>query len=218
MYNSDMPTRAELPTTAQLIRSTVIAIFAAVAILLTIVLPSEYGIDPTGVGRALGLAEMGEIKVQLADEAEKDRASDRQKQVPGAAPEVEKRSSLVRSLLAQLVVGPAHAQSSPLIRSDEMTLTLKPGEGAEVKLTMTKGQRVDFDWSVAGGVVNFDMHGDGGGAETSYEKGRAVPAAKGTLEAKFDGAHGWFWRNRGNAAVTITLRTKGGYSAIKRMV
>ena len=34
--------------------------------------PSEYGIDPTGLGGLLGLAEMGEIKSQLAEEAEAD--------------------------------------------------------------------------------------------------------------------------------------------------
>ena len=36
------------------------------ALLVTMVLPAEYGIDPTGVGRVLGLTEMGEIKQQLA--------------------------------------------------------------------------------------------------------------------------------------------------------
>ncbi|MCP6151252.1 hypothetical protein NL425_26250, partial [Klebsiella pneumoniae] len=71
MYNTDMPTRAELPTSAQLLRSTLIAIVAAAAILITIVLPAEYAVDPTGIGRMLGLTEMGEIKAQLAEEAEK---------------------------------------------------------------------------------------------------------------------------------------------------
>jgi len=37
------------------------------------------------------------------------------------------------------------------------------------------------------------------------------------LEAAFDGNHGWFWRNRGQADVTITLRTNGDYADIKQM-
>ncbi len=73
MHNSNKPNLDELPTSAQLIKSTIIAAIAAVVILVTIVLPSEYGIDPTGIGKAVGLAEMGEIKVQLAEEAEADR-------------------------------------------------------------------------------------------------------------------------------------------------
>ena len=76
MYNTDIPTRAELPTSRQLLRSTVIAVVAAAAILVTIVLPAEYAIDPTGIGRALGLTEMGEIKSQLAKEAEADALRD----------------------------------------------------------------------------------------------------------------------------------------------
>ena len=68
-----------------------------------------------------------------------------------------------------------------------MTVTLKPGEGTEVKLMMVKGAKVDFNWAVEGGVVNFDMHGDGSGLQISYEKGRAVPNAEGVLTAGFDG-------------------------------
>ena len=70
MYNTDMPTRAELPSTGQLVRSTLIALATAMVLLVTVILPSEYAIDPTGIGRLLGLTEMGEIKQQLADEAE----------------------------------------------------------------------------------------------------------------------------------------------------
>jgi hypothetical protein len=39
-------------------------------LLVTCVLPAEYGIDPTGVGRVLGLTQMGEVKMMLAEEAE----------------------------------------------------------------------------------------------------------------------------------------------------
>ena len=99
-----------------------------------------------------------------------------------------------------------------------MSVTLKPGEDAEIKLAMTKGARANFTWTAAGGVVNFDMHGDGGGQEKSYQKGRGVPNASGVIEAAFDGYHGWFWRNRGNASVTVTLRAEGNYTEIKRMM
>ena len=73
-----------------------------------------------------------------------------------------------------------------------------------------------FEWVVEGGEVNFDLHGDGSGNEISYEKGRAVAEAAGELTAAFTGNHGWFWRNRGDAAVSVTLRVAGAYSEIKR--
>ncbi len=71
MYNTDLPNRAELPSNKQLLRSTIIAIIVAAVLLVTIVLPAEYGVDPTRVGRVLGLTQMGEIKMTLAEEARK---------------------------------------------------------------------------------------------------------------------------------------------------
>jgi|TARA_R110001583_G_scaffold145448_1_gene297432 hypothetical protein len=76
MYNTDLPTRAELPSTGKLLRSTLMAAVIAAALLISVVLPAEYAVDPTGAGRLLGLTEMGEIKTQLAEEAELDQAND----------------------------------------------------------------------------------------------------------------------------------------------
>ena len=214
MFNSTPPSGAELPTTRQLLRSTILAILSAAAILATVVLPGEYGIDPTGAGRLLGLTEMGEIKMQLAREA----AADQKKNQNVAPPPADKGSSLAGKVLAALFVSPAQAQTAPAERSDEVTITLTPGQGAEIKLAMTKGARAEFVWTVAGGVVNYDLHGDGGGQSKSYRKGRAVPRHDGVLTAAFDGNHGWFWRNRGKQNVTVTLRVKGRYASIKRVV
>lgn len=66
--------------------------------------------------------------------------------------------------------------------------------------------------------MNFDTHGDGGGKSVSYEKGRGVASDEGTLEAAFTGNHGWFWRNRTDGDVTLTLRTSGNYADIQRLV
>lgn len=238
MYNTDMPTRAELPTTKQLLRSTAIAAASAVAILVAVVLPSEYGIDPTGIGTALNLTEMGEIKVQLAEEAAADAASDAGAAVvrtapsasfaapanaapavappaPPAPPAPERQSSLL-GIIGGLIVSPAVAQE---MRQDEMTFTLEPGQGIEIKMTMQEGAVANFAWAVSeGGKVNFDTHGDGGGQNISYEKGRGAASDEGQITAAFTGNHGWFWRNRGNAPVSVTLRTNGAYSSIERKV
>ena len=72
MYNSDTPLQAELPSSQKLIKSTILAAISAVVLLFTVVLPAEYGIDPTGVGKLLRLTEMGQVKQQLADEAAAD--------------------------------------------------------------------------------------------------------------------------------------------------
>ena len=219
MFNSETPSRAELPTSAQLLRSTIIAIVAAAAILVTVVLPAEYGIDPTGIGRALGLAEMGEIKQQLADEAERDKADlgAGSQFFPTQTTERGTSPGLIGRMVAMLFIGPAAAQTAA-VRADEATFTLKPGQGGEIKLVMKKGAKVEFSWSVDGGKVNYDLHGDEGQTFKSYEKGRGSKGENGVLEAAFDGAHGWFWRNRGSSDVTVTLRVDGEYRELKKFL
>jgi hypothetical protein len=112
---------------------------------------------------------------------------------------------------------PAPAAHAPKpVWRDETRVTLQPGEGIEIKLRMNKDAMALFAWAVQGGVVNFDTHGDARGRSISYEKGRGVASDEGELVAAFDGNHGWFWRNRGDAAVTLLLQTGGEYSRIER--
>lgn len=246
MYNTDLPRRADLPTSAQLRRSTWIAGIAAAAILAFVVLPSEYGVDPTGLGRVIGLTEMGEIKMQLAEEAAQDAAAAVADGGPDAAllAEIDRLERMIESLavgtpstaenddsLAASIQGqPAEQGTAPEVQEqeqvaapaskwkDEVSFTLTPGQGAEIKLVMEQGAQAQFYWTANGAVVNYDTHGDGGGESISYEKGRGVAEQKGFLEAAFTGNHGWFWRNRTDADVTVTLRTNGAYSEMKRMM
>ncbi len=209
MHNGNKPNPDDLPTSAQLIRSTILAAIAALVILVTIVLPSEYGIDPTGIGKAVGLTEMGEIKTQLAEEAEADRRLELEKN--GAADD---QSSLGGSIFG-FFISTAYAQTTDPEWTDQYSVTLTPGEGIEVKLVMEKGAEVEFRFAIENGVVNFDMHGDGGGENISYKKGRSVPGDDGVLTAAFTGNHGWFWRNRDRQDVTVTLYVRGDYSELK---
>lgn len=210
MYSNARPINSDLPTSRQLFRSTLIAFVVAIVLLTTVVLPAEYAIDPTGIGRALGLTEMGEIKTQLAEEA----AADALVGAVAAAPPAAGNTS---PAAPQSAAAAPTAATDPTWR-DEMDVLLAPGEGAEIKLVMTAGQRAQFAWVAEGGVVNFDTHGDGGGQAISYEKGRSVPSAEGVLEAAFDGNHGWFWRNRGDAPVRVVIRTAGDYAQMKRVI
>lgn len=214
MYNTDMPTRADLPTSAQLVRSTVIAFFTAAVLLVTVVMPADYGIDPTGIGRALNLMQMGEIKKELAAEAAADDAA----QAAGGAVAATAPAVQAATTAAPVVsAAPAPvASAAAVVWRDETPVTLEPGAGIEIKLTMKEGDKALFDWAVQGGVVNFDTHGESFPRSISYEKGRGVASKQGELVAAFSGKHGWFFRNRGDAPVTVLLRTAGTYSEIDR--
>lgn len=231
MYNSDIPSRAQLPSTVQLNRSTLLAAITAAAILTTVVLPAEYAMDPTGVGRLLGLTEMGEIKQQLAAEAAadaqpiaSDEAVDRviaerevQSSVVATPPEATERTADLPASISTTLATELPATTVSSWR-DEVRITLSPGEGTEWKLIMDEGAVARFAWIAEGGPVNYDTHGDGGGRSISYEKGRGVPEDQGELEAAFDGNHGWFFRNRNDRDITLVLRTGGDYKALKRML
>lgn len=196
MTAPETPPPATAASSTRLLRSTVIALITAIVLLVVAVLPAEYGVDPTGVGRMLGLTEMGELKVALAREAAAEGSPD---VAPAIAPAVTTADTAWRHTTA---------------------VTLLPNEGKEVKLAMATGQRATFEWVVQGGVVNYDTHGDSTDAPNSYHgygKGTGSRGESGDLVAAFDGSHGWFWRNRSRKPVTVMLRTRGEYSDLKRM-
>ncbi len=198
-----MPTNDELPSTGRLIKSTLLAAVSAGVLLVTVVMPAEYGIDPTGIGNALGLKRMGEIKVSLATEAAEDAAKD-VVSVP-----VEEVTPVPEVQLTQ---------ASVAMQSHEMSVTLAPDEGTEIKVAMNKGAKVYYEWWTDGGKANFDVHGDSKVLKInyhSYSKGSAIRKS-GEVIADFDGSHGWFWRNRTKQPLTVTIKTNGEYSSIKR--
>lgn len=186
------------PSAARLLRSTALAAAIAAVVLVLVVLPAAYGLDVTGLGRVLGLTQRGELNMMIA--AEEAAAS----------------ASAGNAATAPAAADPA---PTPTDSVRETTITLAPGEGKEVKLVMQRGAVASYAWSTNGGVVNFLAHGDTVGAPEgvyhTYARGTAVTADSGTIEAVFDGNHGWFWRNRSTDAVTVTLRTRGDYQGIK---
>lgn len=214
MYNSDTPLRAELPSSKQLVRSTILAAISALVLLVAVVLPAEYGIDPTGIGRVLRMTEMGSIKQQLAAEAAADAAA-----TASAAPSQGTGTTLdMASANSTQPPAAAAAAAGPKVEwRDEMPFTLTPGQGTEIKLKMDQGAKAQYSWVVEGGAINFDTHGDAPGKSISYEKGRGVSSDEGVLEASFTGNHGWYWRNRGQSNVKVILRARGDYTDIKRM-
>lgn len=227
MFNSQLPSRDDLPSSESLLKSALVALVAAIVILVTIVLPAEYGIDPTRIGRVLGLTQMGEIKMQLAEEAAADReAATAQAETPApqeaavssaaAIPQDPPVETAVPEEAAAVTVAPTEP-AAPEWR-DTISITLQPGEATEVKLTMRQGEVAIYEWTTDQAGLNSDLHGDNPqDAFISYRQGRNEPGDSGEFAAEFDGAHGWFWRNRSEVAVTVTLRTRGAYSEFNRL-
>jgi hypothetical protein len=188
------PTRSELPSVRQLNKATAFAAATAAILLVTTILPAEYGIDPTGIGSALGLKAMG-----VAKQAEQNAENE----APAA--------DILASTDNASVAGEAPAAN----QNGKVTLTLQPGEGREVKATMKAGEEFEFTWATDKNAVNYDQHGEVFGAAsdeyTSYDKGTKA-SSTGKFRAPFDGTHGWYWRNRTEGPVTITVSATGQFS------
>ena len=135
MFNTHKPSENDLPTSSQLLKSTMVAICVGCALLILFVLPAEYGTDPTGVGELLGLKKMGQIKTRLKQ--------DFQKENDGAKDE----------LMAESETGKEN--------QDVMEFVIAPNEAIEIKLEMKKGSIAKYKWTTKNGGLNYNLHGDG---------------------------------------------------------
>ena len=192
------PTIAASPfetSTRTLTIAVVTALLAALLILILFVLPAERGIDPTGMGSALGLAQM------RGDAAESKKVA-----VPTGASVATVTEPQTKQTISK----------DAALRSDDMTVVLKPHTGAEIKALMRTGDYFVFRWE-ATGPVTMDMHGErpnAGDEFTRYWKEADQTSAQGSFTAPFDGRHGWHWRNRTEKDVTIKVHTAGFYESL----
>jgi hypothetical protein len=177
------------PSGRRLVKATLIALVVAAIVLVTAVLPAEFGIDPLGTGRALGLNEL------FAANA----AADAQAAAPTA--------------VTPGVGGPLFPQLNDY-RVDTRQFTISPGTGMEFKYVLDKGATILYSWK-SSAFVDFDFHTEPEGApqgtSDSFEKGEAAQK-RGAYTAPYDGIHGWYWENPSNRDVTVTLTTAGFYS------
>lgn len=211
------------PTTSQLVKATLAGAVAAGLILITTVLPAEYGIDPTGIGGKLGLGVLA-TDHDAGHDAESSSPAPIADPAPSAAQAAPTASSAtdesqIKSKAAE-AFGANAGQSfdtdavslrTGTYRSDTLSLTLEPGKGAEVKAMLKAGDGIVFHWTATGDVA-LDMHGertDAKGTWTSYAVERSQREASGTFIAPFDGSHGWYWQNRGTQPVTVNIQVAG---------
>jgi hypothetical protein len=182
----------QAPSKKAILKATGIALAVALVLLFTVVLPAEYGIDPLKTGALLGLTGLSKAAEPAA--------------VGGRATPAE--------------TGIYTAQPG-IYKVDSEDLSLKPGEGVEIKYHMQKGAGMVYAWK-ATGKIQFEFHGepdqkpnkdyfesylldDKVGQDHSY----------GSFTAPTTGIHGWFWENKSGKDVQIHLTTSGFYDSAK---
>ena len=177
------------PQGRSLLKATLLAIIVAAVVLVTVVLPAEYGIDPLGTGRALGLDDLFAAKAEVEAQA--------------SAP----------ATVAAREGGPLAPQFTNY-REDARELTIPPKTGIEFKYDLDKGATMIYEWK-ADNFVDFDFHTEKANTRPvvsdSFEKGEGVQK-RGGYTAPYDGIHGWYWENGTDKPVKITLRVSGFFS------
>jgi len=159
-------------STKTLIKSTAIAIVVAILVLISLILPAEYNIDPTGIGEKLGLTALA--------------------------------NPIINSV----------AKTEPKQSSDSFEVTVPAGRGVEFKFAMQQSQKMKYEWQTDGESLYFDLHGEPEGDTTGYFESYAIATLnkmEGSFTAPFNGSHGWYWRNRSNSPVNVTLKVNGEY-------
>lgn len=190
-----------LPTLFQLFKATGLALAAAAAILITTVLPAEHGIDPTGIGKTLGLTILNNGQ--------------------GAASKSSGEGVVAAAVATPPAPAPAALSSKQgaLYRADTRKIILQPGEGLEYKASLEKGAALIYSWKTQQGEkINHEFHGEPLNAKAdvyeSYILEKQVSESSGALVAPFTGTHGWYWRNKNSTPVTVTLSASGFYADI----
>ncbi|HET8696201.1 MAG TPA: hypothetical protein VFO94_01870 [Gammaproteobacteria bacterium] len=201
---------AKPPSGKRLLGSALAAAAVAAVVLVIAVLPAEYGIDPTGAGRALGLDKLRAPPARTIEVKDVIGGNERVREVE--IPDAGEPTPLPNPAIHQ-------AEDRP-IQTRTVTVTLPVDGETEIKAIMRESKAILYSWQTDGAPVYTDFHGHdpavGGEFFVRYREDQdGVASATGSLVAPFDGEHGWYWLNIDNKPVTITLTLTGFFDDIK---
>ena len=166
-----------------------VALLVAGLLLVTVILPAEFAVDPLGVGAKLGLLDLGVVGKQVA---------------------ALNATNTTAAAQTALIVPQEKA-----FNRETVDFRLEPHGSIEYKYRLDKGQPLLFSWK-ATGPVSYEFHAEPDGAPRgyaqTYEKGSDRLTASGTLTTPFPGIHGWYWENKSDQPVTVTLSSAGFYT------
>lgn len=196
--------------TKKIILTTILSLIVGSFILSIAVLPAEYGIDPTGLGKILGfnklyqkpaetegslvVAGANSTKILLIKDGGCEPGVERPKEADNPAPEAQYTE-----------------------REDSVQIHLPAGKGKEYKVRILKYGKLMYDWHTDKGFVYSDLHGDvkeeKPSKETYYESYTVANShtLTGTLLAAYEGVHGWWFKNNTSEPITLTVHMKGEY-------
>jgi hypothetical protein len=189
-----------IPSTARIMKATLIAAAVATIILLTTVLPAEYGIDPLGTGAVSGLLDLSKAE---------------------ATSDVPELATVTEAIPIAGGQSGTFTSQPKIYKVDSQDLFLLPGQGVEIKYHMEKDAVMVYSWKASDKLL-FEFHGEPDEKPNkeyfdSYELDNEVGRSEsyGSFTAPSTGIHGWFWENRSDKEVEIHLTAAGFFDAAK---
>jgi hypothetical protein len=212
MSNSNPPVMNK----KQLLKSVLIALVIGSLVLVGAVLPAEYGIDPLGTGKLFGFSRL------YVDEASESNVGTlTQTAVSFETIELTKLGSPSSIPKPATSKDPVPAEQL-VIRADTIQIKVPAGKGLEYKFNALKLGSVKYDWNTTeNAIVYIDFHGEvyeeNPPEEVFYESYTLAYSNNmaGTFTAPFKGKHGWYFRNKNDADVTVTLHLVGQYELLE---
>jgi hypothetical protein len=204
MPQSPQPAGFEAPSGKRIAISALVACGVAGLILVTAVLPAEYGIDPTGIGRALGFTQLGEPArtIEITDVVGGNETV-RELEIPDFGEPVPLPNPAI------------HQDEDGAPRVAHFEVTIPPEQETEIKTVLRGGKMIEYTWQVDRGTIYSDFHGHnpefGSDFWVRYREHQEGSGHSGSLVAPFDGEHGWYWLNYNEFPVTVTLEVIGFY-------
>lgn len=104
-------------------------------------------------------------------------------------------------------------------RKDSIHITVPRGKGIEYKIEVLKYGQLKYAWKTDQGILFLDLHGDVKSADTksAYYESYSVANSNnmaGSFLAPFEGRHGWYFKNRSDVDIEVTLILTGEYQLI----
>ena len=166
------------------------ALIGAAVLLVLVVLPAEYGIDPTGFGGAIGLTGLGGGEsAAMAD-------------LPVAEGFHAGQS---KTYLSETITVPVGAY-------EEVEVKYGLAEAATLLYSWTSdGAPLYVD-------MHGHPYNDLDGTEVRYEELLEASEQHGAVRAPYGGMHGWYWRNETDQPATVSLQVTCFFSHHEEMM
>ena len=146
MTDKTSATPLPTPSRQQLLKGLLATVAGALVLLVLVVLPAEYGIDPTGFGAATGLSDLAAppaVTITIRDVSGGNETL-REVEIPDAGTPTP-------------LPNPAVFQKQEAVpRTQTLRIEIPAGGETEVKTKLQEGKVVLYDWTVEQGDVYVD--------------------------------------------------------------